>query len=77
MLSLLLSLKYVCTGCGNPVDSTLQWESQGTAENSGAVIQMPCPCCTVKNELVFTADGTIHAVWRARRYERVPEPSVN
>ena len=77
MLSLLLCLKYTCTGCGDPIDSTLQAEGQGVAENSGAVIKMPCPCCGVKNQVVFTPDGTIHSVWRARMYGRIPEPSVN
>ena len=77
MLSLLLCLKYTCTGCGDPIDTTLQCEGQGVADNDGAVIKMPCPRCRVKNEVVFTPDGTIHSVWRARKYERVPEPSVN
>lgn len=77
MLSLLLCLKYVCTGCGDPIDSTLQCEGQGVAENQGAAIKIVCPHCKVKNEIVFTPDGAIHSVWRARRYDRVPEPSVN
>ncbi len=77
MLSQLLCLKYTCTGCGDPLDAMLQAEGQGIAENSGAAINMPCPCCGVKNQIVFTTDGEIHSVWRAREYGRIPEPSVN
>jgi hypothetical protein len=77
MLSLLLCLKFNCTGCGNPIDMTLQCEGQGVAANVGAQIKTRCPCCGTKNQVIFTPDGTIHGVTRARTYERIPEPSVN
>lgn len=77
MLSLLCCLKYACTGCGDPITTTLQCEGQGVADNIGAVIQMPCPVCGASSEITFTPDGTIHCVWRTRRYEGIPEPSLN
>jgi len=77
MLSLLLCLKFGCTGCGNPVETTLQCDAPGVADNMGAIIKIPCPCCGVKNQVIFTPDGTIHGVLRARTYERIPEPSIN
>ena len=77
MLSLLLCLKYECTGCGGPIETTLQCEGQGVADNEGAAVKMVCPDCGTKNEVIFTPDGTIHGVLRARTYERIPEPSLN
>lgn len=78
MLSLLVCLKIMCTGCGDPMDTTLQCEGrQGRDEETGALIKIPCPCCGTRNQVAFTTDGTIHAVTRARTYERIPEPSVN
>ena len=77
MLSLLVSLKFSCTGCGDPIETTLQCEGPGVAENDGAMIQIACPMCQAKTELTFTPDGRIHGVSRARTYERIPEPSVN
>jgi hypothetical protein len=77
MLSLLLSLKFQCTGCGDPVDTTLQCEGPGVSANVGALTKITCPCCGTKNQVVFTPDGTIHGVTRARTYERIPEPSLN
>jgi len=77
MISLLLCLTFECTGCGDPIETTLQCEGQGVAENAGAIIKIPCPCCGAKNQVIFTPDGVIHGVTRARNYERIPEPSVN
>jgi len=77
MLSLLLCLKFGCTGCGDPINATLQCEGHGVADNAGAIIKIPCPCCGTKNDLVVTPDGAIHAVTRTRTYERIPEPSLN
>jgi hypothetical protein len=78
MLSLLVSLKYTCTGCGDPIDVALQCESQDALEtDAGGAIKIPCPCCQVKSQVVFTTDGSIHAVTRERTYERYPEPSLN
>ena len=77
MLSLLLCLRFCCTGCGDLIDTTLQCEGQGVAENDGAIVRIPCPGCGTKNQVIFTPDGTIHGVTRSRTYERIPEPSVN
>ena len=78
MLSLLVCLKFECTGCGDPIDVSLQCEGQGALEeNEGAAVKIACPGCGTKNQLIFTPDGTIHGVTRARRYERIPEPSLN
>jgi hypothetical protein len=77
MLSLLVSLKFSCTGCGDPIETTLQCEGQSVADNEGAMIRIACPACRAKNQIVFTPDGVLHAVNRARTYERIPEPSVN
>jgi hypothetical protein len=77
MLSLLVCLKFTCTGCGDPIDTTLQCEGSGVADNEGAMIKIACPDCRAKNQIVFTPDGIIHAVTRARTYERIPEPSIN
>jgi hypothetical protein len=77
MLSLLCCLKYVCTGCGDPIDTTLQCEGPGVKDNDGAIFKMHCPDCGAGNEIAFTPDGTVHGVWRTRRYERIPEPSIN
>lgn len=77
MLSLLLCLKFTCTGCGGPMDSTLQCEGPGVAENEGVAVKIPCPTCGAGNQVIFTPDGTIHGVTRARTYERIPEPSLN
>ncbi len=77
MLSLLLCLSFKCTGCGDPIDATLQCEGQGLAENEGANVKIVCPCCETKNMVIFTPDGEIHGVYRARTYERIPEPSLN
>jgi hypothetical protein len=77
MISLLLCLKFGCTGCGDPIETTLQCDCPGVAENVGAIIRIPCPCCDTKNQVIFTPDGTIHGVLRARTYERIPEPSLN
>jgi hypothetical protein len=77
MLSLLVCLRFTCTGCGDPMDVSLQCEGQPARANEGAVVKIPCPDCEVKNQVVFTPDGTIHAVTRARTYERIPEPSLN
>jgi hypothetical protein len=59
------------------VDTTLQCEGQGVPENVGAIIKIPCPDCGTKNQVIFTPDGTIHGVLRARTYEGIPEPSLN
>ncbi len=78
MLSLLLCLRFWCTGCGDPIDTTLQCEGHGGHdEETGALTKITCPVCKTRNQVVFTTDGTIHAVTRARTYERIPEPSVN
>jgi hypothetical protein len=77
MLSLLLCLKYTCTGCGDPTEATLQCEGQGVAEHDGVAVKIVCPWCGTKNQVVFTPDGTIHSVMRARMYERIPVMSVN
>ena len=77
MLSLLVCLKYTCTGCGDPIDVSLQCEGSNARDNAGAVIKIPCPRCKTKSQVIFTPDGTIHAVTRARTYERIPEPSLN
>ena len=77
MISLLLCLTFECTGCGDPIDTTLQCEGQDVAANTGALIKIPCPCCGTKNSVVFTPDGVIHSLTRTRTYERIPEPSVN
>ena len=76
MLSLLLCLKFGCTGCGDPIDATLQCE--GAVDIAGGtIIKIPCPCCGTKNDVVATPDGTVHGVTRTRTYARIPEPSVN
>src|SRR2546423_922058 len=76
MLSLLLCLKFSCTGCGDPTEATLQCE--GVADqDGGAAVNIVCPCCRIRNQVIFTPDGTIHGVTRARTYERIPEPSLN
>jgi sarcosine oxidase delta subunit len=79
MLSLLLCLKIHCTGCGDPIEATLQCEGQGVAdrEDGGAAVKIVCPWCGVRNQVIFTSDGTIHGVMRARTYERIPVMSVN
>ncbi|MBI2804831.1 MAG: hypothetical protein HYX68_07615 [Planctomycetes bacterium] len=77
MLSLLLCLKFMCTGCGSAIDTALQCESPETQDQQGATTKIHCPFCKAKNQVVFTTDGAIHAVTRARTYERIPEPSVN
>jgi sarcosine oxidase delta subunit len=41
------------------------------------MIKIPCPRCGTRSQVVFTGDGEIHAVTRARTYERIPEPSIN
>jgi hypothetical protein len=76
MLSLLLCLRYACTGCGDPNEATLQCD--GVADqDGGAAVKIVCPCCGTKNQVIFTPDGAIHGVTRARTYERIPEPSLN
>jgi len=77
MLSLLVCLKFSCTGCGDPIEATLQCESTGVADNDGAAVNLVCPDCRTRNQVIFTPDGTIHGVVRARTYERIPEMSVN
>jgi hypothetical protein len=77
MLSLLLCLKFTCTGCGGPTETTLQCEGQSVVDNEGAAVKIACPCCGAKNQVIFTPDGTIHGVMRARTYERIPVMSVN
>jgi hypothetical protein len=77
MLSLLVCLRFGCTGCGDPIDTTLQCEGSEAPEENGAIIKIPCPCCGTRSQVAFTADGTIHAVTRARTYDRIPEPSLN
>jgi sarcosine oxidase delta subunit len=79
MLSLLLCLRIRCTGCGDPIEATLQCEGQGALdrEDGGAAVKIVCPCCGVRNQVFFTSDGTIHGVTRARTYERIPVMSVN
>ncbi len=78
MLSLLLCLKFGCTGCGDPIDATLQCEGKGLADNAGGtIVKISCPCCGTKNDVVATPDGTVHGVARTRTYGRIPEPSVN
>jgi len=59
------------------MDVSLQCEGQGARDNQGAVITIPCPACQTKSQVIFTPDGTIHGVLRARTYERIPEPSLN
>jgi hypothetical protein len=76
MISLLLSLKFSCTGCGDPIEATLQCE--GVADqDGGAAARIICPSCGTKSQVIFTPDGTIHGVMRARTYERIPVPSLN
>ncbi len=77
MISLLLCLKFSCTGCGGPIETTLQCEGQGVADHEGAAVKIACPDCGTKNLVIFTPDGSIHGVMRARTYERIPEPSLN
>ena len=77
MLSLLLCLKFTCTGCGDPIEATLQCESQGVADNDGAAVNIDCPGCGTKSQVIFTPDGSIHGVTRTRTYERIPVMSVN
>jgi hypothetical protein len=77
MLSLLLCLKFSCTGCGDPIEATLQCEGQGVADNVGAAVNIACACCGTRNQVIFTPDGTIHGVMRARTYERIPVMSLN
>ncbi len=77
MLSLLVSLKFTCTGCGGPIDAALQCDGLGVAENAGGIVQIPCRHCRAKNQVIFTPDGSIHAVTRVRTYEKYPEPSLN
>ena len=77
MLSLLLCLKFGCTGCGDPIETTLQCEGQSAKDQEGTMIKIPCPMCGTKSQVVFSPDGAVHAVTRARTYERIPEPSVN
>ena len=75
MLSLLLCLKFGCTGCADPIEATLQCVADH--EDGGAAVNIACPDCGTKNQVVFTPDGTIHGVMRARTYERVPVMSLN
>lgn len=77
MLSLLLCLNFGCTGCYGAVETTLHCEGHGVDENPGAMVKIACPWCGINNEVVFTPDGTIHGVNRARTYKRIPEPSHN
>ena len=77
MLSLLLCLRFSCTGCGDPIQATLQCEGHGVADNDGAAVNIACPGCGTRNQVTFTPDGTIHGVMRARTYERIPVMSVN
>jgi hypothetical protein len=77
MISLLLCLKFNCTGCGDPIETTLQCEGQGVAANEGAIIKIACPTCGTKSDVIFTPDGEIHGVTRSRIYERIPQLSVN
>ena len=77
MLSLLICLKFPCTGCGDPIDLSLQCEGLGAQENAAGVVKIDCPACQVKSQVIFTPDGAIHGVLRARTYERIPEPSLN
>jgi hypothetical protein len=77
MLSLLVSLKFTCTGCGDPIDVALQCDGPVAAEKAGGIVKIPCQRCRAKNQVVFTPDGSIHAVTRARTYEKYPEPSLN
>lgn len=76
MLSLLLCLRFSCTGCGDPIEATLQCEGAAD-QDGGAAVKIACPSCRTKNQVIFTPDGTIHGVTRARTYERIPEPSLN
>ena len=59
------------------MDVSLQCEGQEARANAGVVIKIPCPACRTKTQVIFTPDGTIHAVMRERTYERIPEPSLN
>jgi hypothetical protein len=79
MLSLLLCLRFCCTGCGERIEATLQCEGRAVSghEEGGAAIKIVCSGCGIKTEVAFTPDGTIHSVTRARTYERIPEMSVN
>jgi hypothetical protein len=77
MLSLLLCLRFTCTGCGDPNEATLQCEGQGVGDHDGATVKIACPWCGTKNQVVFTPNGTIHGVTRARTYERIPVMSIN
>jgi len=77
MLSLLVCLKFSCTGCGDPMDVSLQCEGVNARENPGVMAKIQCPGCDTKNQVIFSPDGTIHGVLRARTYERIPEPSLN
>ena len=77
MLSLLLCLKFSCTGCGDPIEKPLVCDSKMIAANAGVLTEFSCKCCGTKNDVVFTPDGIVHAVTRTRRYARIPEPSVN
>ena len=79
MLSLLLCLRFECTGCGDSIDATLQCEGRAGSDRDegGAAVKIVCPGCGVRNQVYFTSDGTIHGVMRARTYERIPVMSVN
>jgi hypothetical protein len=76
MTSLLVCLAFNCTGCGDPTQATLQCEGVED-QDGGAAVKIVCPSCRTKNQVIFTPDGTIHGVTRARTYERIPEPSLN
>ena len=76
MTSLLVCLTFNCTGCGDPTQATLQCEGVED-HDGGAAVKIVCPCCKTKNQVIFTPDGTIHGVTRARTYERIQEPSLN
>ena len=79
MISLLLCLRFECTGCSERIEATLQCEGRVLSNHAegGAAVKIVCPGCGVRNQVVFTPDGTIHGVTRARTYERIPEMSVN
>jgi len=71
----LLCLKFQCTGVATPPKRRCSAMASRTKRR--AAVKIICPCCKTRNQVIFTPDGTIHGVTRARTYERIPEPSLN
>jgi len=80
MMDLKVSLDFLCCGCEQSVNVTVECKGKGLAGEGGwpvATVNVPCPNCGQVNQLFFEPSGTVRSVRPYPCFRLLPEPSMN